>query len=291
MADYRLKQSGNEVQDILDNAALKAQVAAETERATNAEQTLQDNINTEEQAREDADAALQRNINTEAERAATAEQTNAGAIATERNRAEGAEETLQDNIDAEEQLRTDADLALQANIDAEQQARENAVSGINAKIPAAASAQNKLVDQNLMNSSIQTATAVFRGTFNLVSDLHLTVSATRAQIIEALASVIHESDNNDYCFVQIPVADEKPTEIASVDRYKFNGSAWAFEYLAGIKIEEPGFARCRVKPYLPEGVERFDIAYRSCRGLVRVRAWREGGVARYAVSPLPGCGR
>ena len=230
MADYRLKQSGDEVQSILDNAALRAQLTAETERATTAEQTLQGKIDIEEQAREDADAALQRNINTEAERAAAAEQINSGAIATERNRAEGAEETLQDNIDAEEQSRTDADLALQANIDAEQQARENAVSGINAKIPAAASAQNKLVDQNLMNSSIQTATAVFRGTFNLVSDLHLTVSATRAQIIEALASVIHESDNNDYCFVQIPVADDKPTEIASVDRYKFNGSAWAFEY-------------------------------------------------------------
>ena len=28
----------------------------------------------------------------------------------------------------------------------------------------------------------------------------------------------------------IPTADATPTEIASIERYKYNGSAWAFEY-------------------------------------------------------------
>jgi hypothetical protein len=81
-----------------------------------------------------------------------------------------------------------------------------------------------------MNSSISTATATFRGTFNLVSDLSLDLTATHAQIATALAGAIATADNNDYAFVQVPTAVGTPTEIASTDRYKFNGTAWAYEY-------------------------------------------------------------
>ena len=65
MADYRLRQSGDEVQGILDNAAMRAQLNAETERATGAENQLQQNINnvqsnlnSEADTREQADTAL-----------------------------------------------------------------------------------------------------------------------------------------------------------------------------------------------------------------------------------------
>ena len=50
MADYRLTQSGDEVQSILDNAAMRSQVTQETERATDAENQLQQNINSNTQA-------------------------------------------------------------------------------------------------------------------------------------------------------------------------------------------------------------------------------------------------
>ena len=50
MADYRLSQSGDEVQNILDNAAMRSQVTQETERATGAENQLQQNINSNTQA-------------------------------------------------------------------------------------------------------------------------------------------------------------------------------------------------------------------------------------------------
>ena len=60
-------------------------------------------------------------------------------------------------------------------------------------------------------------------------------------------------------------------------------SAWAFEYLAGIKIDEPGFAKCHAEPYLPNGVDSFDISHQSKNSLVRVRAWREDGKPRYYV--------
>ena len=109
-----------------------------------------------------------------------------------------------------------------------------AIDGIEAVIPEQASASNKLADKNFVNSSIATATATYRGSYNLVSDLSLTVSATQQQIVDALATKMAAlsitPDNNDYCFVQIPTADATPTEIARIDRYKYNGTAWAYEY-------------------------------------------------------------
>lgn len=109
-------------------------------------------------------------------------------------------------------------------------ATETEIQAILALIPAQASAQNQLADQAFTNSSISTNTATFRGTFNLVSDLSLTISATEAQIGTALASAVTGEDNNDYAFVQVPTSDATPTEIAHIDRYKYNGTSWILEY-------------------------------------------------------------
>lgn len=107
---------------------------------------------------------------------------------------------------------------------------DNATGAINEKIPTQASSSNQLADKEFVNSSIQTATADYKGCFNLVSDLELTTEATHADIAAALATAIQTSDNNDYAFVQIPTGDETPTEIASIDRYKKGSSAWEYEY-------------------------------------------------------------
>lgn len=108
------------------------------------------------------------------------------------------------------------------------------ITDIEAVIPEQASATNKLADKNFINSSIATATATYRGSYNLVSDLLLSVSATQQQIADALATKMEAlsitPDKNDYCFVQIPTADATPTEIARIDRYKYDGTAWAYEY-------------------------------------------------------------
>ena len=165
MADFDLTQSGQEVQDILDGAAMQTDLTAEVDRAELAEQTLQGNIDIEEA------------------------------------RAKAAEKQNADNIDVIEE-----------------------------KIPAAASSENQLADKAFVNSSIATATATYRGAYNLVSDLSLAVDATHEQIAAALAGEISTADNNDYCFVQIPTSSETPTQIASIERYKFNGSAWSYEY-------------------------------------------------------------
>ena len=90
--------------------------------------------------------------------------------------------------------------------------------------------QNQLADKQFVNSSIATNTANFKGSYNEVSDLQLTPSASRTDIATALAGTITGADNNDYAFVQIPTAVGTPNEIARVERYKFNGTAWAFEF-------------------------------------------------------------
>ena len=106
----------------------------------------------------------------------------------------------------------------------------DAIEAILLLIPSAASALNKLVDMQTMNSSIATATASFKGTYNLVSDLHLGVDATHEQIGAALDALSLGADNNDYAFVQVPNSATAPTEISKTERYKFNGTNWLFEY-------------------------------------------------------------
>lgn len=107
----------------------------------------------------------------------------------------------------------------------------NEISGINELIPAQATTDNQLADKSFVNSSIATETATFRGTYNEVSDLSLTTAATHSDIAAALVNVISVADSNDYCFVQIPTADATPTEIESIERYKFStGVGWQYEY-------------------------------------------------------------
>ena len=180
---------------------------------------------------------LQQNITAEESRAKNAEQTLQQNITAEESRAKNAEQTLQQNINSEANQRSTADQTLQGNINAEQNAREaadntldTAINAIKSLIPSSASANNKLADTDYVNSSVSTSTATFRGTYNVVNDLHLTVEATHAQIESAIADVVATADNNDYVFVQIPTSTSTPTQIASIERYKFNGTLWEFEY-------------------------------------------------------------
>lgn len=205
-----------------------AAVTAERERAQGVEQTLQQNINTETQARiADVDA--------EEARAKSKENEIAGNLSNEVTRAEGAEQQLQQNIDAEELrartaeqqnandidaeelARQQADAQLQQNIDDEEtrakaaeKANADDIDAIESLIPEAASAQNKLADKNFVNSSIQTATADFKGTFNSLAEL---------QQVPANA--------NDYGYVVSKDAEGNTV----YSRYKYvEGTGWVFEY-------------------------------------------------------------
>ena len=105
------------------------------------------------------------------------------------------------------------------------------ITTINRKIPSQATPDNQLADKNFVNSSIATETATFRGTYNEVTDLNLQPEATHSMIETALHTTIANVDNNDYCFVQIPTRVSTPTEIESVERYKYSTIyGWQYEY-------------------------------------------------------------
>ena len=82
------------------------------------------------------------------------------------------------------------------------------INEINSKIPAQVSSTNQLADKDFVNSSIETATATFKGTFE---DLDL-LKETPA-------------DKNDYAFY-----DHISNSNRVFDRYKYNGTEWVYEY-------------------------------------------------------------
>ena len=145
-----------------------------------------------------------------------------------------ASETINGTLSLHKIAKTGTSTDLTDSADLVRQSELSAVSGrvgvLEGVVPSSASSSNKLVDTATMESAISTASATFRGTYNEVSDLNLTTSATASQIATALASTIATADNNDYCFVEIPTADATPTEIRRVDRYKYNGTTWSFEF-------------------------------------------------------------
>ena len=217
MADYRLTQSGDEVQELLNQVTPNQQSieglqnnkvdkvpgkGLSDENFTEVEKTKLGNLPTEQE------------LNTELGKKATVV-----SLGEETQAREHADQTLQQHIDSEE-VRAKA---------AEKQNADD-IDAIEAKIPVAATSQNQLADKQFVNSSIATNTATFKGSYNEVSDLQLTPSASRTDIATALAGTITGADNNDYAFVQIPTAVGTPNEIARVERYKFNGTAWAFEF-------------------------------------------------------------
>lgn len=97
------------------------------------------------------------------------------------------------------------------------------ISTINEKIPSAASSSNQLADKAYVSSSISTSSATFRGSYNLVTDLGLTINASHSDVATALGTVIASADNNDYAFVEIPSTSYQEydgySEFDSVDDY------------------------------------------------------------------------
>lgn len=108
-------------------------------------------------------------------------------------------------------------------------ALSEAIEAILLLIPSAATSLNQLADKAFVNSSVSTATATFRGTYNVVTDLELAYDAIHEQIATKLGQVIATADNNDYAFVQVPVSATS-TDIRRTERYKFNGTVWGYEY-------------------------------------------------------------
>lgn len=71
---------------------------------------------------------------------------------------------------------------------------------------------NQLTTVNFVNSTVGTNTAIFRGTY---------------ESVDALQAYAGEKTNNDYAYVITYTASGN---VESYRRYKYNGSAWVYEY-------------------------------------------------------------
>ena len=131
-------------------------------------------------------------------------------------------EDVQDNIRAEANARNAQDTLL-----------SDRINSVETLIPGTAAVDNKLTDENFVNSSISTNTATFRGTFNIVTNLGLTTSAGEQDIVEALIAKFESlqitPDNNDYCFIAYPNA-QNPESFDKYDRYKYSENIWEYEF-------------------------------------------------------------
>lgn len=88
---------------------------------------------------------------------------------------------------------------------------------------------------------------------------------------------------------------------SSLDHIMFGDlTAWAFEYLGGIRpsFERPGFSGVLLRPVFPKGLDRFEATHKTPHGEIAVRWSRKGKRIVYAVSlpakltasvQLPGC--
>lgn len=133
------------------------------------------------------------------------------------------------------------------------------VADIQALIPNQATSTNQLADKDFVNSSVQTATAIPRGTYNLVNDLLLTTSASRSDIELALLNAVSVADTNDYCYVEIPTSDSTPTEILRYERYKYGTNSWVYEYI----LPNSGFTSAQWKALNSNITAEREASYQS----------------------------
>ena len=200
-----------------DALRLEANARASSDNA------LQSRITAETNARQNADASLQTAIENEA--------------TTRRN----TDTALQSAINAETTARTNADNTLQGNINTETSARQSAdtainssIATINGKIPNQASTTNQLADKAFVNSSVQTATANFRGNWDTYADIPTSASSYPADYAGSTTPT-----TNDYLVVQ----DASDTPVSAGEealtgtwRFKYSGT-WATSGKSGWQPE------------------------------------------------------
>lgn len=136
-------------------------------------------------------------------------------------------------VSAEATARENADLALGGRIDNEASAREagdttlsGEINAINGKIPTQASTSNQLADKAFVNSSVQTATANFRGNWASWASV-----PTNANDYPADYAGSRTPTTNDYLVVG-DASDYSGATLTGTWRFKYTG-VWATDGKAG----------------------------------------------------------
>lgn len=196
-------------------ADLNNKISAETQNRIDADDAITEVLNDEISDRKSADETLTTNLNKEISDRTAADTQLQNNINTETSERQSADSTLQSNIEAEATARTTADADLQSKIDT-----------INSKIPTQASSTNQLADKNFVNSSIQTSTADFKGSWETYADIPTDASAYPPDATGDTTPKI-----NDYLVV---VHDENKD--GGTWRYKYTGS-WETDGKSGWVVE------------------------------------------------------
>lgn len=196
-------------------ADLNDKISAETKNRIDADDAITEVLNDEIADRKSADETLTTNLNKEISDRTAADTQLQNNINTETSERQSADSELQTNIDNEASARTTADADLQSKIDT-----------INSKIPTQASSTNQLADRSFVNSSIQTSTADFKGSWETYADI-----PTEASAYPPDASGDTTPKINDYLVV---VHDE--THDGGTWRYKYTGS-WETDGKSGWIVE------------------------------------------------------
>lgn len=205
--------------EYIDNglSELSEDITAENQRAINAEEALQDAIDTKQDILTSENAGTGISIET------------VGGVVKINNTQNSAEwgqidGDINQQIDLKTALDNKQDKLTQTQLDAVNSGANTTnigqistntsdIADINALIPNQATTSNQLTDRDFVNSSIATNTAYFIGTFNSVAEL------------EAYSGTL---TNNDYAFVT--TTDSAGNTL--YDRYKYNADTqqWIFEY-------------------------------------------------------------
>jgi hypothetical protein len=59
---------------------------------------------------------------------------------------------------------------------------------------------------------------------------------------------------------------------------------WYYSFIAGIRIEEPGFRKVRIRPYMPDSMNHFVCTFETPYGEIHVEGKRENGTCEYTYS-------
>mgnify|MGYP004632039321 CR=1 FL=1 len=202
-------------------------ISAEITRAKKEEGTITTNLNKEIEERKAADNTLTQNVNKEVEDRKAAIITLTNNLATETSERKAKDELLvtsindeitnrENAISTETTARKEGDNTLTTKITTEETRAKNSenaistkVTAIEEKIPNQASKDNQLADKEFVNSSISTATATFRGTFETLVELN----------------AVTEADNNDYAFYKHK--DDAGNTL--FDKYCYDGMDWQYQ--------------------------------------------------------------
>lgn len=231
-----LHNKTNDVWEMKASSAVLSDTAIKNTNGTDLTQLdiVIDDLATETQTRIDNDSILQNNIDDEVRNRTNADETLQNNIDNEANSRNNADIILQNNIDSETQYRIDADDSLSKDISNETTSRQVAdlllasnidritsrVSSIEDKIPSQASSSNQLADKSFVNSSIQTNTANFRGTWATWVDV-----PSDESLYPSDATGNTTPTTNDYLVVE-NASDYTDDTLVGTWRFKYT-SIWA----------------------------------------------------------------